>query len=96
MKPHLQKATPDDVKILMTNARLSTSEVLELYALRWQIELFFKELKSTFGFAQYRFRKFTVVQAWVELALSAVMFVEEQRARRLWDRRLSAATRRWW
>jgi hypothetical protein len=96
MKPHLQKATPDDVKILMTNARLSTSEVLELYALRWQIELFFKELKSTFGFAQYRFRKFTAVQAWVELALSAVMFVEEQRARRLRDRRLSAATRRWW
>jgi hypothetical protein len=47
-KPQLQKATPDDVKILMTNARgLSVSEVIELYSLRWQIELFFKELKST-------------------------------------------------
>lgn len=96
LKPHLQRATPDDVKILMTNARLSTSEVLELYALRWQIELFFKELKSTLGFAQYRFRRFRAVQAWVELTLSAVMFAEDQRAQRLPDRRLNQATRRWW
>ena len=29
---------------------------IELYSLRWQIELFFKELKSTLGFAQYSFQ----------------------------------------
>ena len=47
-KPNLPTATPDDVKILMTNAlHLSVREVIELYSLRWQIELFFKELKST-------------------------------------------------
>ena len=40
MKPDLEKATPDDVKILMTNAvHLSVSEVLELYSVRWQIEI---------------------------------------------------------
>jgi hypothetical protein len=39
MKPNLKAATPDDVKILMTNAKdLSLGEVLELYSLRWQIE----------------------------------------------------------
>ena len=43
-------ATPDDVKILMTNdLRLSVRDVIELYSLRWQIELFFKELKLTLG-----------------------------------------------
>ena len=40
MKPDLEKATPDDVKILMTNAvDLSVSEVIELYSLRWLIEV---------------------------------------------------------
>jgi hypothetical protein len=96
LKPHLSAATLDDVKILMTNARLSSSEVLELYSLRWQIELFFKELKSTLGLAQYRFRRFTAVQAWIELALTTVMFAEEQRAQRLHDRRLPQTTRDWW
>ena len=40
-------------KDLLTNdLRLSLREVVELYSLRWQIELFFKELKSTLGFHQ--------------------------------------------
>ncbi len=40
MKPDLKKATPDDVKILLTNATwLSLREVIELYSLRWQIEI---------------------------------------------------------
>ena len=43
----------------MTNdLRLSVCAVIELYSLRWQIELFFKELKSTLGFHQYQFQKF--------------------------------------
>ena len=96
-KPNLKTATPDDVKILMTNATsMSVSEVVELYSLRWQIELFFKELKSTLGFAQYRFESFEAVQAWVEIALTTVLFLEYERARHLADRRLSAESRRWW
>ena len=67
-KQDLKTATPDDVKILMTNdLRLSVRDVIELYSLRWQIELFFKELKSTLGFHQYQFQKFEPVQAWAEL-----------------------------
>ncbi len=97
LKPNLAKATPDDVKILMTNALdLSVSEVIELYSLRWQIELFFKELKSTLGFSQYRFQRFEAVQAWVEIAITTVLFLEHERAKRLHDRRLSEAQRRWW
>lgn len=97
MKPNLSQATPDDVKILMTNAvQLSTAELLELYAVRWQIELFFKELKSTLGFAQYSLQSFTAVRAWVEIALTTVLFLEQQRAKRLQNRRSSTAARQWW
>jgi hypothetical protein len=97
MKPNLSPATPDDVKILMTNAtHLRAREVIELYSLRWQIELFFKELKSTLGFAQYSFQRFTAVRAWVEIAITTVLFLEYQRAKRLADRRLSAERRKWW
>jgi len=97
MKPNLKKATPDDVKILMTNALdLSVSEVIEMYSLRWQIELFFKELKSTLGFAQYSFQKFLAVEAWVKTAITTVLFLEHERAKRLNDRRLSKQRRRWW
>ena len=97
MKPNLAKATPDDVKILMTNAvDLSVGEVIELYSLRWQIELFFKELKSTLGFAQYRFQNFRAVQAWVEMAITTVLFLEHERIRHVQDRRLSVESRRWW
>ena len=96
-KQKLSKATPDEVKILMTNAtRMSPREVVELYSLRWQIELFFKELKSTLGFAQYRFQKFEAVRAWAEIALTTVLFLEQQRAQRLADRRQSEEKRKWW
>lgn len=41
-KAKLTQATPDDVKILMTNAvALSVQDVVELYSLRWQIEALF-------------------------------------------------------
>jgi hypothetical protein len=97
MKPDLKKATPDDVKILMTGAVwLSVSEVLELYSLRWQIELFFKELKSTLGFSQYSFIDFRAVEAWVNLAITTVLYLEHERITHMLDRRLSQERRQWW
>jgi Transposase DDE domain len=96
-KKDLKKATCEEVKILMTNASgFSLREIIELYSLRWQIELFFKELKSTLGFAQYSFQKFSAVRAWVELAITTVLFLEQTRAERLADRRLSKDERRFW
>lgn len=97
MKPDLEKATPDDVKILLTNATwLSVREVLELYSLRWQIELIFKELKSTLGFGQYSFIDFRAVQAWVQLAITTVLYLEHERIVHIQDRRLSQERRLWW
>jgi Transposase DDE domain len=96
-KGNLKSATPEDVKILMTNdQRLSLRDVVELYSLRWQIELFFKELKSTLGFHQYQFQKFKPVEGWVELALVAFMYVEWYRVQQMSRRDLSDEEKRWW
>lgn len=95
-KKHLAKATPNEVKVLMTNAtRLSLKEIVELYALRWQIELFFKELKSTLGFHHYRFQKFESVESWTELALTAFLYLESYRVEQL-SSRLSDKEKEWW
>jgi hypothetical protein len=84
-------------KILVTNDRQRTAAaVVELYSLRWQIELFFKELKSTLGLHQYRFRRFRKVEAWVQACLVAFVYLEWYRARQLRQRDLGAEQRRWW
>jgi hypothetical protein len=97
MKNPLKTATPGDVKILMTNdVRLSVRDVIELYSLRWQIELFFKELKSTLGFHQYKLLRFEAVESWAELALTTFMYLEWYRAQQLARRGLSDKEKRWW
>jgi hypothetical protein len=84
-------------KILMTNnLKLSTRMIVELYTLRWQIELFFKELKSTLGMDQYRFRKFERVRCWVQMALIAFLYLEWYRARQLARRDLPKKEKLWW
>jgi hypothetical protein len=96
-KRNLTTASPDDVKILMTNdLRLSVRDVVELYSLRWQIELFFKELKSTLGFHQYQFRKFEAVEGWSELALTTFLYLEWYRVQQLARRDLSDKEKQWW
>lgn len=96
-KAQLATATPDDVKILMTNNhKFSAREIVELYSLRWQIELFFKELKSTLGFHQYQFRDFQCVENWCELTLTAFLYLEDLRARQLARRGLSEEDKKWW
>jgi hypothetical protein len=84
-------------KILMTNdLSLSAKQIVELYGLRWQIELFFKELKSTLGFHQYRFRTFDRVEGWDELAQVTVLYLEWYRARQLQRRDLLEEKKKWW
>ena len=84
-------------KILMTNnLKLSRAEIVELYDLRWQIELFFKELKSTLGFHQYGFLDFAAVESWVECCLITYLYLEWYRAKQLSRRGLSKKAKRWW
>ncbi len=84
-------------KVLVSNGvDLSAREVTELYDLRWQIELFFKELKSTLGLAHYRFRRFEAVEGWVQACLVTFCYLEWQRALQLGRRELSEADKGWW
>ena len=81
----------------MTNdLSLSARQVVELYDLRWQIELFFKEIKSTLGFHQYSFREFERVQHWVEMVLTTFMYLEWYRASQLCRRDLAEEKKKWW
>jgi len=81
----------------MTNdLSLTGRQIVELYALRWQIELYFKELKSTLGFHQYRFRTFERVEGWVELVMVTVLYVEWYRAQQLQRRDLADDKKQWW
>jgi hypothetical protein len=87
----------DVEKILMTNnLKLSARMIVELYTLRWQIELFFKELKSTLGMDQYRFQDFERVARWVEMTLVTFLYLEWYRARQLVRRDLPKKEKRWW
>jgi hypothetical protein len=89
--------TPAVQKILLTNdLSLNAATVIELYQLRWQIELFFKELKSTLGFDQYRFRMFEQVEGWLEMTLVAFLYLEWHRVRQLSRSSLSKEHKERW
>jgi Transposase DDE domain len=84
-------------KVLLTNATSWTAaQVVAIYDLRWQIELFFKELKSTLGFHRYRFRKFVRVENWAQACLVAFCYLEWYRAQQLARRDLPEERQRWW
>jgi hypothetical protein len=71
-------------KVLMSNAlKASALRLLHWYALRWQVEQFFKECKSSLGMCQYRSGKFRRVQGWVSLSVLAFCYLEWFRAERL-------------
>lgn len=72
------------------------AELVELYSLRWQIELFFKELKSELGMHQYRFRDWRRIEAWMEAHCCTMMYLEWLRAKRIDNRRLAQKQREKW
>lgn len=87
----------NQTKILLTNARhLKVAEIVALYLLRWQIELFFKEIKSSLGMHHYRFRGFEAVEAWVEACFITFLYLEWIRVLRMRKRRLKKRERQWW
>lgn len=84
-------------KVLLSNdLERSTAAIIEIYDLRWQIELFFKECKSVLGLAGYRFRGFAEVQGWVNSCLLAFGYLEWYRLQMLGQARSAADKERWW
>jgi len=81
-------------KILLTNRDdWDAARVVAAYAVRWQIEQFFKELKSDLGLSRYRVRDFREVEGWVQVCCSAFVYLEWYRLRR---RATAARPEAWW
>jgi hypothetical protein len=82
-------------KVLMTNeTSWSARRIVQCYDLRWQIELMFKELKSTLGLDHYQFRRFLKVEHYVAACLVTFLYLEWFRLRALARPKLSAAERK--
>jgi hypothetical protein len=87
----------DETKLLLSNVPdLTSGQIVELYTLRWQIELFFKELKSCLGLHQYRFRSFATVEAWVQACLITFTYLEWIRVQGLSRRKTAPQQRQQW
>ena len=53
---------------LCTDVKLSEARILEAYALRWSIEVYFKEVKQNLGFLKEQSGRYQVAYASVHLA----------------------------
>src|SRR5262249_49675848 len=70
-------------KVLLTNLlHWGAGRVASAYAARWQVELFFKEVKGDLGMDNYRVRDFREVEGWVQACCAAFCYLEYYRLRR--------------
>jgi hypothetical protein len=75
-----QKSSGETYKVLISNdMTLPVEEIVEYYELRWQIELFFRELKSVIGFHKFRGNSFTSFARFVSIVLLSFLFLEWMR-----------------
>jgi hypothetical protein len=80
-------------KILLSNlSHWDAARVASAYAARWQIEQFFKEMKSELGLSNYRVRDFREVEGWVQACCVAFCYLEYYRLRQ-WQQ---AQQKEWW
>jgi hypothetical protein len=57
----------------------SVREAIELYEVRWQIELFFRELKSRLQFGCYVLMNFKSVERYVDMLMMGFLYLERLR-----------------
>jgi Transposase DDE domain len=80
-------------KILLSNLlHWDARRVASAYSARWQIEQFFKEMKSELGLSNYRVRSFGEVEGWVQACFVAFCYLEYYRLRK-WA---EAEKKEWW
>jgi hypothetical protein len=89
-----QEGRPAEVqKVLLSNRTdWDAKQVVAAYAVRWQIEVFFKEMKSGLGLSNYRLRDFKEVEGWVQVCCIAFTYLEWYRL----NRRERSERKEWW
>jgi len=65
--------------LVCSDPSLSAERVVELYDLRWQVELFFRELKSGLGLGSYTGTDFAAFERLVDVTLLSFLFLERRR-----------------
>jgi SRSO17 transposase len=78
-RPRRDDRTPSFKVLLTNNSLLTGAQIVEYYELRWQIELWFRELKSYLGMADYRGTDFAAFERHIDLVLMAFLFLEQHR-----------------
>jgi len=66
-----------------TDTQATARQVVEWYEVRWQIEIFFRELKSRMQMRCYVLMKFAAVERYLDLLLMGFLLLEQQRLRDL-------------
>lgn len=85
MKYNTQRAKAN-LRILITNnTSASIEDIVDAYIMRWQIELFFRELKSDLGLGHYQVLTLDAIRCHVHLVLLAFLFLEMYRLDKLSD-----------
>lgn len=71
------------IVLLCSDTTLPLRKIIELYSLRWQIEIYFRELKSNLGLADFTGRDFKAYERFVDLCLMSYLFLEWYRFKKL-------------
>jgi hypothetical protein len=64
------------VRVLTTDIKLDAQKMLELYAMRWAIEVYFKESKQHLGFLKEQARHYACYVA--SIHLTAIRFCSQR------------------
>jgi hypothetical protein len=60
----------------ITDKNISTKDILDLYRLRWQVELYFKRLKTLMGFGDIPNKTEKNIKTWLNTKLAAAILLE--------------------
>lgn len=91
-----RRKSGESFRVLMCSDPLwSDEKVAEFYALRWQIEIFFRELKSDLGLCDFTGQDFESYERYVDVCLMAFLFLEWYRASRMKIARTRREIGRW-
>jgi hypothetical protein len=71
------------VALVTNDLEMSPKRVVELYELRWQIEVFFREMKGQLGLTDYQGTQFESYERSITLTLLGFLVLEYERLRGL-------------